>query len=304
MKPLTFTTLLSFLCFQLFSQVYLHPQGMAYYKEGTGLIENGEYCKAEIVLTEALNTLKDENVYMKRGIARLYQEDTSGFCYDMNMAANKYFNLQASLLYNDVCCKRVDTLYFDKYMQPAKADDFRYFEEIKVPVYDDKTIGILHDIKVKKAKFDTEYGRNQSNLGKNYLPPTVNNSGTVDIVAVYETKDSLKSYLVCSNPPSVKNLTKYNFVKNKLKKKVKYQFHNLKIDKNLDLTIYYELNVGTTGDVSHVWVIGTYPEVDYRLFENELNEVLTLFVGQYPEIKPATFNGKTVNFTALDSVTF
>jgi hypothetical protein len=307
MKRIAFILLFLFFSIHQFAQVYLHPQGMAYYKEGTALLEKGNYYEAEKSLTISLNTLKDENVYIKRGIARLYQEDTIGFCEDMNMAANKYFNLQASLLFNDICCKSVDTLYFYKNMQPASQADFRYFEEIKIPKYDKKTIGIFHDAKVKKEKFNTEYGRDQSNLGKNFLPPgkaESHTSETTDIIAVYQENDSARNYFICTNPPSFANLTKYNFAKNKLKKNIKNRFYNLKVDMNIDLTIYFELYLNTKGEITDIQIIGTYPEIDYSQNEAELEEEITKIVKQYPPIKPATFKGNPVNFVALDYVTF
>jgi len=307
MKHIAIFILFLFFFLEQFAQVYLHPQGMAYYKEGAAFLEKGDYHEAEKSLTIALNTLKDENVYIKRGIARLYQDDTIGFCEDMNMAANKYFSLQASLLFNDVCCKSVDTLYFLKNMQPASPNDFRYFEEIKVPKYDDETIGIIHDVKVKTKKFNTEYGRDQSNLGKNYLQEqniVINTDETNDIIAVYEENNSIRYYYDCSKPPAISNLTKYNFAKNRMKSVVKRSFYYLKVEKNIDLTIYYELFVNTKGEITKVRVIGTYPEVDLSQFEKDLEETINELVKQYPPIKPASFKGKSVNFVALDYVTF
>jgi hypothetical protein len=290
--------------FQQYSQVYLHPQGMAYYKEGTTLLENGNYYEAEKSLTIALNSLKDENVYIKRGIARLYQEDTIGFCEDMNMAANKYFNLQASLLFNKSCCKKVDTVHYNKYFQVSNSSDFRYFEEIKDMKFKDEIIGILHDTRVKKEKFNIEYGRDQSNLGKNFLPEESHTLETNDIIAVYEEMDSVKKYLVCTNPPKIMNLTKYNFTKNKLKKMIKNHFYNLKVEKNADLTIYFELYINTKGEINKVKVIGTYPEVDFSQFDDDLEQYFSEIAKEYPPIKPAIFQGKPVNFIALDYVTF
>jgi|GEM_PF-2077967 len=304
MKQLAFSIIFLFAFFHPFAQVYLHPQGMAYYKDGTALMEKGDYYEAEKSLSISLNTLKDENVYIKRGISRLYQEDTVGFCEDMNMAANKYFNLQASLLFNDVCCKRVDTMYFHKDMQPATSEEFRYFEEIKIPKYDDKTIGIFHDVQVKKEKFNTEYGRGQSNLGKNSLPPEFHSSETTDIIAVYEEFDSVKNYLICTNPPTIRNLTKYNFAKNSMRKQARNNYYNLKIEKNADLTIYFEIHINQEGEITNVQIIGTYPEIDFSKDEKGLEEDIINIVKQYPPIKPASFKGKKVNFVALDYVTF
>ncbi|HEY9114469.1 MAG TPA: hypothetical protein VIN10_07185 [Bacteroidales bacterium] len=307
MKHLIILNILLLYSLQLFAQVYLHPQGMAYYKEGATLLENGDYYQAEKSLTIALNTLKDENVYMKRGIARLYQEDTVGFCEDMNMAANKYFNLQSSLLFNNVCCEKVDTLYFHKNMQPASSANFRYFEEVKYPKYDNENIGIFHDIRVRKDKFNTEYGRDQSNLGKNYLPPDKVETkllGTTDIIAVYEEKDSVKNYLVCTKSPKILNQTKYGFVKNSLRKEIKNQFYNLKVEENVDLTVYYELYLNKKGSVTDIKVIGTYPEVDIAAIKQSLEKVISKEVENYPSLKPAIFKGKPVNFIAIDYVTF
>ena len=72
MKRTAFLAIFIFSFLSQFAQVYLHPQGLAYYKEGTSFLEAGKYREAEKSLSVALNTLKDENVYIKRGIARLY----------------------------------------------------------------------------------------------------------------------------------------------------------------------------------------------------------------------------------------
>lgn len=307
MKQIALLFFFLFAFLQQFAQVYLHPQGMAYYKEGSALMEKGKYKEAEKSLSIALNTLKDEDVYFKRGIARLNQEDTLGFCEDMNMAANKYFNMQASILFNDMCCKSVDTIYFHKNLQPATPADFRYFEEIKVPKYDQETIGIFHDKKVKKEKFNLEYGRDQSNFGKNFIPSnntTTNSTETTDIIAVYEENDSIKNYLVCSKPPKIMNLTKYGFAKNSMKKAIKNGYYNLKNGNNIELTIYFEVFINKLGEVSNVQVIGTYPEADLSQFEDNLIKDLGQLIKQYPPIKPAIFEGKPVNFVALDYVTF
>jgi hypothetical protein len=290
-----------------FGQVYTHPQGIAYYKEGTGFLEKGEYREAEKSITVALNTLKDENVYMKRAIARLNQSDTAGFCADMNMAANKYFDLQASLLFNKLCCKSVDTLFFNKKFQPASKSNFRYYEEIKQPRYEAETVGIIHDLKVKKASFNIEYGRDQSNLAKNYEmeASTVNNQNkTTDIIAVYLQSDTMQYYYIATKPVTVMNLTKYNIVKNSMKKMLKSQFYQLKIENKLDITIYFELFINTKGEITDVKVLGTYPGTDIRAVESALNEEISKLVKEYPPLKPALFNGKSVDFVALDFVTY
>jgi len=80
-----------------FAQLFpVNQHGKSLFESGSELIRKGDYKEAESLLTEALCSYKNENVFYNRAAARLFLTDTVGFCEDMYIAAYKYFDNEAA----------------------------------------------------------------------------------------------------------------------------------------------------------------------------------------------------------------
>ncbi len=297
---MTKTTLifaLLFISISTFGQMFVDRKGLQLFENGTILLENGDFRGADSLLSLAMCSFKNENVYYNRGISRLLQSDTLGFCEDIGIAANKYFDIEAASLYNNFCCSYVDTIYYDKKFNQTYQKNYRYYEVIRESKYKSKTIGVVHDIKSEKVKFNIDYG-----CSKNLIDISIK---TTDIIAVYEVIDSVKYYRYCPKRVSVYNTDKYRNLISKAKKFLQIKYGDLKTKNNLEeLTLVFEITVASSGDIIDIRYIGLYPEIPLEEIEKELEQDIIKIVKNYPKVTPASFKKEKVNFIILDLISY
>jgi len=206
MKRIAVTSFLFCLLLNVQGQIFkVDKHGEELYILGTKYIELGEYKRADSILSLALCTYKNENVYYNRGISKLFIQDTIGFCSDMNIAANKYLDMGAEKYFNNFCCKRVDTFYYDKNMKASSKHLSRFYEVYKELKYENERMGKFHDVKAKNIIPSFDYGCNQ-NIISLIAKPT-------DIIGMYEYIDSIKFYYFSEKTPEIKNQIKYEDIK-------------------------------------------------------------------------------------------
>lgn len=273
------------------------PQGLEFFNKGSELIKTGDYYSADSILTLALCSYKNENVYFNRGISRLLLKDTIGFCEDMDAAANKYFDAQAEQLFNKTCCKQVDTIYFDKKLQISNKDKYRYYEIIKVFKYDSVTKGTFHDIKHSEGIMSVDFGCNDSFLGAR--------SKQSDIIAIYVIDEKGKNYIKTQKPISIINYTAYEHLMKQAKTLLESRYGYLKKESDSEkLEVYFSIYFDKEGEITSVEFLGIYPELNIDYDEDTLEADLLHIAKHYPKIKPAKFFKQKVQFIAIDYVEF
>jgi len=273
------------------------PVGMEYFKKGSELIKTGKYNTADSLLTLALCSYKNENVYFNRGLSRLLLKDSIGFCNDMDAAANKYFDNQAEKLFNNTCCKQVDTIYFDKKLQISHKGNYRYYEIIKVFKYDSVTKGSFHDIKHSEGIMSVDFGCNNTLLGAK--------SKESDIIAIYTIDERGKYYIKTPKPISIYNTTAYDHLMKQAKTLFNSKYGHLKEKTDGDnLQVYFSVSFDEEGEVTYVDFLDFYPELNIEYDKDKLEADLLHIAKHYPKIKPAKFFKEKVKFTAYDYVEF
>jgi hypothetical protein len=296
-NALLLSFLLQAIIFRLSAQSILDDRvGISYFESGTELLKNGDFKASDSLLTLALCSYKNENVYINRGIARLYYNDTIGFCEDFQIAAYKYLDLDASRLYNSLCCIKVDTIYYDKNYIPVTNSKFKYYEVVTQEKYREKTIGIIHQKGAKLEKIVLDYGCNNYLSGLGFL--------TTDIIAVYELVDTLKYYSKTTKSIKIFNLSSYQNVKenagNDILKKYGKINPVLKTDKH---SVFFMIVFSNSGEILEIEFLGIFPFVDMEDYKEELAKDILLHVKKYPKISPASFMKEKVYYKTIDSFT-
>ena len=271
--------------------------GKSYFVDGTKWLQKGNYGKADSILTLALCSYKNVNVYFNRGVSRLYQEDTSGFCEDMGMAANKYFDEDACKNFNEFCCKSVDTVYYSTKYKVVDRKKYAYFEVIQCLKYDSAVVGSFHNKSKKQNILSVDFGCDQNIAGMS-LNPT-------DIYALYELRDSTRYFYLTPHPINIINEVKYSNVKDQAQLLLRKKYGDLKTKNEVkSITVYYEITYSDNGDILSVDYAGTFPKMELGDKEDDLKRDLLTIVREYPKVFPAKFEGEKVNFIAYDAVTF
>jgi hypothetical protein len=299
MKKYIFLLTISLLTTSIYGQLFKQDEaGIALFSVGSELIKQGYYKQADSILTLAMCSYKNENVYFNRAMARLMQTDTAGFCDDVEIAANKYFDKQSEGMYNSLCCKKVDTIYYDKKRTVSDKTNYRFYEVIKYPKNDSIIIGCFHDIKSKKQVINFDYGCENKMLGLNFL--------TTDIIAAYIIMNEIKYYYDSTNNPLIFNTTAYDNFKESAKIQLAAKYSKLKTENKKDsLTIYFMIYLDESGKVVKVMLEGFYPEISYDSddYKSLEKDVLNL-VKEYPKIVPAKFFNVKVRFMEYDFFEF
>ena len=297
MKKITF--LLLFICSlsSASSQLFVDEQCVEFFKDGSLLIEQGDYYGADSLLTLALCNFKNVDVYYNRAMARLLQKDTIGFCADISVATNKYFDVKSGELFNKFCCLKVDTVFYNKKFETISNNNYRYYEEIRQLKYDTLTIGTVHDSKAKNTQINFDLGCEENLLGVNFQK--------TDVIGVYVIHDSTKFFNLCEVSAAPINKDRYDDVKKKGKLMFKAKYNHLKDEYGLDeLNILYSIMVTESGTIKKVDFISIYPDVPIENKIDDIEKDLLDIVMHYPKLKPAILKGKAVSSIMFDSLIY
>jgi hypothetical protein len=276
---------------------FQNKAGSDMFVQGTELFRDGDFKGADSLYTMALCTYKDENVYFNRAVARLYQTDTLGSCADLNVAANKYFDVEASRLYHQFCCKYVDTIFYDNKFNPSDRTHFRYYEVILKTKFSGETSGTFHDKRVSNKVLSIDFGcdNNLLNLG----------TRTTDIIGSYIHIDSVKFFNVATESVSCLFENEYDDLKRRGQIALATKYDSIKRENKLEvLNVYFEIKVSQAGDILGVKYIGTHPKIELGMIENDLEKDMISLVNHYPKLTPALFHGEKVNFITHDFISF
>jgi hypothetical protein len=286
---------------QMFSSYY---KGEKYYQIGTKCIERGDYKMADSLLTIALRTYKNSDVYFNRGISRLFLKDTVRFCTDMDIAASKYHDAEAEKYFIDYCCKHVDTFYYDKnmvsYAQEIK--DYRYLEFVKEYKYSRIVLGTIHDVQSNEEIpiLDFAYNLASADLSR---------KRSNDIIAQYTYIGLIRYYLYTSKFTTIgySEHNGYEEAINRLKKLLTVKYTALKAQNCIEeLTVGFQMFVTDKGEISSVNFLGVFPDINFdpETLSYELRNDIQHNVRLFPGFLPARFNGKKVFSIVFDQVTF
>lgn len=276
---------------------HLDSIGLNYYNKGSELINLGDFVGADSLLTLALCSYKNQDVYYNRAVSRLLLADTSGYCLDLGIAANKYFDKQAAGLFNRDCCTRVDTFYYDRKRIKTDKSDYRYYEILKYPRYDSIINGGFHDTKSNEPVAGFDFGCNSAFLGLH--------TSTTDMIAGYVIEDSAKYYFKSTKPIYIQNETAYADLKNRAKILFSKKYSGLKTENHKEsMEVFFKVFFDAGGNVVKVQYIGFYPEVEYIGNIQELEKDLLSVAEHYPKVRPAKFFDMNVSCMVYDSVEF
>ncbi len=272
-------------------------QGEEFYLNGTRLVELGNYREADSLLTLALCTFKNEDVYFNRAISRLYNYDTAGSCEDLNIAANKYFDTDASRLFNTHCCYKVDSIYYDRKFVKTSAANFRYLEEVQYLKTSGDITGVVHERNAKNPALCLDLGCSDDILGMREL--------TTDVIAVYLLIDSTKYFLNTPVPPIIERINQYKELKEKAGLYYAVKYKALKeLNRLENIAIFYQIRISDKGEVIDGEFLNVFPKVPVTGFEKDLENDIQDVIRRYPKVKPARFMGSNVGFISYDAIDF
>lgn len=273
------------------------PLGVSYFVTGTKLLQEGNFSGSDSLLSLALCSYKNENVYLNRGIARLYNNDTLGFCEDIRVAAFKYLDPEASELYYSKCCKMVDTVYYNKDFIPVTDSKYKYYEVISQYAYNKEITGLFHQKGASLEKVIADYGCSQTLIGLGF--------SKTDIVAVYVQSDSVRYYTLTPKPVKIFNSQKYYDVKERAGYELRGKYNPIKAKYNIDkVTVFFSITFSDTGEVSGIKYLGTFPEVQVAEITQDLEKDILQLVKNYPRVRPASFMNEKVNYIKVDYFEF
>jgi hypothetical protein len=271
--------------------------GISYFESGTELLKNGNIVGSDSLLTLALCTYKNENVYVNRGIARLYNNDTLGFCEDFWTASYKYLDFEASRLYYSICCKKVDTIFYDKNFLPVTNSKFKYYEVFSQSPYTRKSIGFIHQKGARSQKVISDYGCNDTLTGLEIR--------FTDIIAIYELVDTVKYYTLTPTPIKISNSFTYAEINKNASNYLRSKYDNIKKQSDgKEVSVSFSITFSNTGETLGIECLGISPIIDIEEIKPELEKDILQLVMTYPKATPATFMKEKVFFKTIASFTF
>jgi len=271
-------------------------KGRVLFDKGCDEFRMGNYTLADSFFTEASMDYDNRDVYFNRAVSRLYLKDTIGFCNDMNILTFYFVDDEASRLSDSICCTSVDTVYYDRKLNQASKEKFRYYEVIKKLKYEKLTLGLIHE---QKSYFSSDYVHNPISLellGYSTMPK--------DIAATYKILNGTKYYVLTRTPPRPFRFYDIEQIKEKSSTYFREKYQKLKETNKIDgaLLIYFAITIDTDGSISFHEIEGTNHNISLESVRDELTRDLKDMVHQYPPAKPAKLFHKKVGFIAMDHI--
>jgi len=273
-------------------------KGQIFCQEGDKLLKIEKYKEADSLLTLALIYIKNADVYFNRGVSRFYLNDTTGFCDDMSIAAYKYVDINAAKLFNEFCCYKVDTLYYNRdFNKIPTSSGYRYLEEIQHIKNTNITKARIHERNAKNflLTMDAVYGQK--------LPQA--STFKIDIIGEYILSDSTKYFNFTSKPACFFEETASSELDKRIKEDFSIKYKDLKNqDTTQPVIIYYDIWVSCSGDVTDCKLTAIYPKTLTTEMEAEIKNDISNLVKIYPKLKPALFEDEKVCYILTNSITF
>lgn len=238
-----------------------------------------------------------EDSQYKQGIHRLYRQDTSGFCALLNISVNKNLDNGAEKLFDTYCCKRIDTVYYDKNFRLSNKNNYRYYDVIQELKYSKDIIGQTHDINDKNYCKSKDLENFKETIGIDMKASNV--------IALYYLKDSIKYYYFTKESTDISNKDKLADFKVRMAQIFNLKYKKLKTDNDLkEISIYFELLITKNGNISEIKYLYAYPDIQVGSLKQEIEEVIKSNIKYYPNVTPAKFDGKRVNYIYYDFFTY
>jgi len=260
------------------------------FEKGVSCFLTGNYKQADSLFTQDLCRRVTQNSYYNRGMTRLMLKDTVGYCNDMIAADYLFSDAEAINAFNNLCCLRVDTSYFDRKYRKSDKQNFKYFEILKVRKYSNDTLVEVHD----KISDGIQGGIMFSDCNK--LDPVFRKT---DVIAYYKLQpDNTKIYTFTEKPPSYRDPKSY--IMHQIENSTYYQ--EVKKSLNLDKTkVQLLLTIDTDGKVKDVAIKDVEPKIEQM---DELKMMIRLIYINLPPFQPGTFLGKKVLFQVGENLNF
>jgi len=272
-------------------------RGINYYEYGVELMNATKFRAADSIFSLALRSFKDENVYVNRAISRIMINDTIGFCHDMGIASTRYFDNQAEKYFNEFCCSKVDTIYYDKKKNVSHSRIFRYYEVIKKLKYVNTTIGTFHDIKSENTVMSVDFGNYSQLIGAR--------GKQTDMIGAYIIDNYGKNYFVASQSTSIKDPYSYEQLMRRGEEYLNSKFGYLKKELGVNtLRVYFIVYASKYGTIMNNTILGFYPELNPEIDVGNLEATLSSILNSYPNVKPAKLLKDEVPFMSIDYIEF
>ena len=273
-------------------------KGQMYCQEGDKLLKTENYREADSLLTLSLIFIKNADVYFNRGVSRFYLNDTTGFCDDMSIAAYKYVDINAAKLFNEFCCYKVDTLYYNRnFNKIPTSSGYKYLEEVQHIKNTNNTKARIHERNAKNflLTMDAVYGQK--------LPQA--STFKTDIIAEYILSNSTKFYNYTSKPACFFEETASSEFDKRIKEDFSKKYKDLKgQDTTRLIMIHYDIWVSCSGEVTDCKLTAIYPKTITTEQEAEIKNDISNLVKIYPKLKPALFEDEKVCYILTNSITF
>lgn len=277
-----------------------NKEGTILFEKGTNLLELGEYKTADSILTLALEKYVNGSIYFNRAAARLYQNDTIGFCSDISIVADTYFDKEAKRLFNEFCCSEVDTIYYDSKHNIATSAKFKYFEEIRNQKYDSCIIGTYYSKKFKEVTV-TDY---KIDWEKEIVKFRSMNFIRTNVISMYLLMDSVKLFYNATKPP-IMEVEECRKIKINSILFINEKYGHLKSELNVSkISLYYRIKVSDTGDKVGISIYKTIPVIGNKEIIQAIEQDLLLMVRNYPKFEPAQFFNKNVYSLVTEGISF
>lgn len=232
-----------------------------YYDQGTQYLQNGDYAKADSMLTLAIEAIPFGDAYYNRAIARMKMNDMAGFCIDIKKATS-YNDKEAEKLHIQYCLD-IDTINY--------SDTYEIVENISS----------LIEIVIKEKYYD---------LTEGFVYDQKDNQ-----IARYRIQNNYKWYGLVPDMPEFEGGEKkmLKFLKSNLVYPESEKDAYKKYAGNY-ATVYVQFDISETGKVTNVQVSDEKKEhTEKNISINFVNEALRI-VRLLPDFNPGSFKGEPV----------
>lgn len=167
----------------LFYSLSIYSQNSSdLYNQGIIAFSKNQFVLADSLFTVSLKYRLSPDAFYNRAATKLVLRDTCNACKDLLFLKDNYMDKEGTKLLNEICFRKLDTIYYDKKFLPInKNEKYRYYEVTQYPKCDTIVKGEIH-----------KYTHKSTTVQVSALNLNIEKS---DIYALYVMQSNTKYYI-------------------------------------------------------------------------------------------------------------
>ncbi len=268
-----------------------------YFIKGNNCLIDNQYRIADSLYSISISKFETRDAFYNRAVARFYLSDTCDACIDLERLSREYYDKESIILFNNYCCDKVDTLFYDKKYNISDISNYKYYEITKQIKCGNKHVSTIHNRKLMNARVI---------WNKFHDAPIGLFEIRTDIIASYILNNGQKVFnYIYKNHPITSNEQELSELKKRTVILLENKYNLLKEKNKIkEITVLVHFIINEDGSIQKPDKIETIPQINYYGKELDFKNDIIKVMNHYPNFNPIKFKKEKVQYYYISKFVF